>query len=65
MISRVKVNARLRIKRRTNYIRPLTKGVCRILKKKALPQMKVRERKIKILDALCNRTFPPNLAELQ
>ena len=27
--------------------------------------MKVRERKMKMLEALCNRTFPPNLSELQ
>ena len=65
MISRVKVNARLRIKRRTNYIRPLTKSDCLNLVKKAFPQMKVRQRKMKMLEALCNRTFPPNLSELQ
>ena len=27
--------------------------------------MKVRERKMKMLEALCNRTFPQNLSELQ
>ena len=27
--------------------------------------MKVRERKMKMLEALCNRTFPSNLSELQ
>ena len=65
MISIVKVNAQFRINGRINYIRPLTKGVCRNLVKKALPQMKVRERKMKMLEALCYRTFPPNLSELQ
>ena len=63
MISRVKVNAQLRINGRINYIRALTKSVCRNLEKKALPQMKLREGKIKLLETLCNRWFPPNLAE--
>ena len=65
MISIVKVNAQYRINGRINYIRPLTKSVYLNLVKKALSQMKVRERKMKMLEALCNRTFPPNQAELR
>ena len=65
MISIVKVNAQFRINGRIKYSRPLTKSVCHNLEKKALPQMKIRERKMKMLEALCSRWIPSNLAKLQ
>ena len=64
MKSIVKVNAQFRINGRIKYSRPLTKSVCHNLEKKALPQMKIRECKMKMFEALGNRWFPPNLAEL-